>query len=180
MSTFPETLGLGQVISRELKEEIERRYNTYVELEQVLTEKVDYIHHVGDILGHDWRSTSLEDAATNVMQRLAEWNEKAKNWTASPEAGKMLDGYRTLAAKCAELEAERDRQLETEAGMKRQLDAAWQEIAVLKGQLERTRDWFEVQAKVVSKGSKSSWDLMILRDERDAIDEVLKQVEESK
>jgi hypothetical protein len=36
MSTFPETLGLGQVISRELKEEIERRYNTYMELEQQL------------------------------------------------------------------------------------------------------------------------------------------------
>ena len=34
MSTFPETLGLGQVISRELKEEIEHRYNTYAELEQ--------------------------------------------------------------------------------------------------------------------------------------------------
>lgn len=36
MSNFPETLGLGQIISRALKEEIERRYNTYVELEQQL------------------------------------------------------------------------------------------------------------------------------------------------
>ena len=34
MSTFPETLGLGRVISRELKEEIEYRYNTYGELEK--------------------------------------------------------------------------------------------------------------------------------------------------
>ena len=39
MSTFPETLGLGQVISRELKEEIEHRYNTYAELEQQLAAK---------------------------------------------------------------------------------------------------------------------------------------------
>jgi hypothetical protein len=37
-----------------------------------------------------------------------------------------------LAAK----EDERNRQLETEAGMKRQLDDAWQEIAVLKGKLD--------------------------------------------
>ena len=39
MSNFPETLGLGQIISRELKEEIERRYNTYVELERQLDAK---------------------------------------------------------------------------------------------------------------------------------------------
>ena len=38
MNIFPETLGLCQIISRELKEEIERRYNTYVELEQRLAE----------------------------------------------------------------------------------------------------------------------------------------------
>jgi len=43
MTTFPETLGLGQVISRELKEEIERRYNTYVELEQRLAAAIDLI-----------------------------------------------------------------------------------------------------------------------------------------
>lgn len=39
MSNFPETLGLGQIISRELKEEIERRYNTYAELERQLAAK---------------------------------------------------------------------------------------------------------------------------------------------
>ena len=49
------------------------------------------------------------------------------------------------------------------------------QLTALKGQLERTRDWFEVQARGVSQESKSSWDLMILRAERNAIDEVLKQ-----
>jgi hypothetical protein len=39
MSTFPETLGFGQIISRELKEEIERRYNTYIVLEKQLAER---------------------------------------------------------------------------------------------------------------------------------------------
>lgn len=44
--------------------------------------------------------------------------------------------------------------------------------------LERARDWFETQAKVTSKGGPSSFDLMMLRDERDAIDEVLASVPE--
>jgi chromosome segregation ATPase len=150
------------------------------------------------------------------------------DWIAS-QTDTKTDIVRPYQLRIEDLEQERARQIETEAGMKRQLDAAWQEIAVLKGQLatlrelrefdatklaatqarvaeleqalehmtaaadigeqqlaaaqaqlERARDWFEVQAKVVSKGSRSSWDLMILRDERDAIDEVLKQVEESK
>lgn len=40
--------------------------------------------------------------------------------------------------------------------------------------LERCENWFESQAKVVSKGCRSPFDLMILRDERDACTEVLK------
>lgn len=43
-----------------------------------------------------------------LRQQLEQWNEKAKNWMASPEAGKQLDGYRAMGAKCAELEAKRD------------------------------------------------------------------------
>ena len=43
-----------------------------------------------------------------LRQQLAGWNEKAKNWMASPEAGKQLEGYRAMGVKCAELEAERD------------------------------------------------------------------------
>lgn len=46
MNIFPETLGLGQIISRELKEEIERRYNTYVELEQRLAEARVEVEHL--------------------------------------------------------------------------------------------------------------------------------------
>jgi hypothetical protein len=37
------------------------------------------------------------------------------------------------------------------------------------------REWFETQAKVKSKGVPSLWDLMPLRDERDAADEALIQ-----
>lgn len=39
--------------------------------------------------------------------------------------------------------------------------------------LVRARDWFESQAKVVSKGCGSPWNLMQLRDERDAADAAL-------
>lgn len=46
-------------------------------------------------------------------------------------------------------------------------------ILELREQLERTRDWFEAQAKSSSKGNFSAWDLMVLREERDAIDKVL-------
>lgn len=33
--------------------------------------------------------------------------------------------------------------------------------------------WFEAQAKVISKGSGSSWDLMQVREQRDALELVL-------
>ena len=33
--------------------------------------------------------------------------------------------------------------------------------------------WFETQAKVISKGSGSSWDLMQVREQRDALEAVL-------
>lgn len=36
MSTFPETLVVGQLLSRELVKEIERRYNTHASLEAAL------------------------------------------------------------------------------------------------------------------------------------------------
>ena len=53
MSNFPETLGLGQIISREFKEEIERRYNTYVELEQQLTEARVEVEHLRQQLANN-------------------------------------------------------------------------------------------------------------------------------
>ncbi|MFA9286446.1 hypothetical protein ACCQ08_16780, partial [Comamonas sp. SY3] len=43
----------------------------------------------------------------------------------------------------------------------------------LRDALVRARDWFESQAKVVSKGCGSPWNLMQLRDERDAADSAL-------
>lgn len=41
-----------------------------------------------------------------LARRVAEWEEKAAAWMASPEAIKKLDGYREMGAKCAALEAE--------------------------------------------------------------------------
>jgi len=41
------------------------------EYEKALAEKQEYIQHIGDILGQDWRSVSLESHATSVMQQLA-------------------------------------------------------------------------------------------------------------
>lgn len=45
----------------------------------------------------------------------------------------------------------------------------------LKAALERCENWFESQAKVVSKGCGSPFDLMMLRDERDACSKALKE-----
>ena len=44
---------------------------------------------------------------------------------------------------------------------------------VLRNEVTRCRDWFETQVKVTSKGGPSSWELMLLRDERDAADQAL-------
>lgn len=41
--------------------------------------------------------------------------------------------------------------------------------------LERCENWFESQAKVVSKGCGSPFNLMMLRDERDACNEAMKE-----
>jgi hypothetical protein len=47
------------------------------------------------------------------------------------------------------------------------------EVAKLRDEVIRCRDWFETQVKVKSKGGPSSWELMLLRDERDAAEEAL-------
>ena len=44
----------------------------------------------------------------NLEEKVAKWVEKAKNWTASPEAGKQLKAIATMGAKCAELQSEID------------------------------------------------------------------------
>ena len=48
---------------------------------------------------------------------------------------------------------------------------------MLRDEVTRCRDWFETQAKVTSKGGPSSWELMLLRDERDAAEEALAATE---
>lgn len=64
----------------------------------------DFLKPASDEDGHPITQRQWDE----MRQQLEQWNEKAKNWTASPEAGKMLDGYRAMGARCAELEAECD------------------------------------------------------------------------
>jgi hypothetical protein len=52
-------------------------------------------------------------------------------------------------------------------------DSLAEQVKVLREALERSRNWFESQAKVVSKGCGSPFELMMLRDERDALDAAL-------
>ena len=52
-----------------------------------------------------------------------------------------------------------------------------EQVAMLRDEVTRCRDWFETQAKVNSKGGPSSWELMLLRDERDAAEEALAATE---
>lgn len=56
-------------------------------------------------------------------------------------------------------------------------DQLREQVALLREEVTRCRDWFEAQAKVKSKGSPSSWELMLLHDERDAADEALAATE---
>lgn len=56
-------------------------------------------------------------------------------------------------------------------------DQLREQVKMLREEVTRCRDWFEAQAKVKSKGSPSSWEFMLLRDERDAADEALAATE---
>jgi hypothetical protein len=64
-----------------------------------------------------------------------------------------------------------------ELGTAEKCDQLREQVALLREEVTRCRDWFEAQAKVKSKGGPSSWELMLLRDERDAADEVLAATE---
>ncbi len=52
------------------------------------------------------RATAAETESERLRARDAEWTEKAQAWLASPEAAQRLAGYRELASKCADLQAE--------------------------------------------------------------------------
>ncbi len=50
----------------------------------------------------------LESDLAAAQAEIAGWQEKARNWLASPEAAQRLDGYRELAQQLAEAREERD------------------------------------------------------------------------
>ena len=65
-----------------------------------------------------------EEVAT-LKAQVAEWEAKARNWLASPEAAAQLEGYRSLGQRTADAENARD--------------IALAEIAALKAEVERPR-----------------------------------------
>jgi hypothetical protein len=87
MNTFPETLSFGQVVSRELKEEIERRYNTYVELEKQLAAKEAEIEMLkASVYGvyELERQLAVKDALYHeiLMAVESKWPDKTRHQTA--------------------------------------------------------------------------------------------------
>jgi hypothetical protein len=50
------------------------------------------------------RAEAAEARVAELEAKNAEWEQKARNWMATPEAAKRLDGYREMAARVAELE----------------------------------------------------------------------------
>lgn len=130
------------------------------------------------------------------VNRLTEWNnnlvshrdellaecdqlrQQLNDWIAANSPNGWIDELRhQLAAsqdKQWELIAEKSPAL-VEA--RQQLTDSQKQVKMLRDEVIRCRDWFETQAKVTSKGGPSSWELMLLRDERDAAEEALAIVE---
>jgi hypothetical protein len=50
------------------------------------------------------RAEAAEARVTELEAKNAEWEQKARNWMATPEAAKRLDGYREMTERVAVLE----------------------------------------------------------------------------
>ena len=65
------------------------------------------------VRSNDMAFIAASHTAANIIRALlalvGEWEQKAANWFASPEAAQQLDGYRELSMRAFEAEAERDR-----------------------------------------------------------------------
>ena len=109
----------------------------------------------------------------------------AFNYAANPigsrDCSVMWEGYKAGAAsRDAEIHHLQMALADTEAlelGTAEKCDQLREQVALLREEVTRCRNWFEAQAKVKSKGSPSSWEFMLLRDERDAADEALAATE---
>jgi DNA mismatch repair ATPase MutS len=55
-----------------------------------------------DVLNNEL--TKAEARVTELEAKNAEWEQKARNWMATPEAAKRLDGYREMTERVAVLE----------------------------------------------------------------------------
>jgi len=78
-----------------------------------------------------------------------------------------------------QLEAHLNKCQSQRARLENQLSERDRQVTLLRNEVTRCRDWFETQAKVTSKGGPSSFELMLLRDERDAADEALTATKEN-
>lgn len=109
-----------------------------------------------------------------------------KNWygTLLPFEAKALTreeifqaGAASRDAEIAALQAEIERKMSAGGFVLKENDQLREQVEVLRDVVTRCRDWFETQANVNSKGGPSSWELMLLRDERDAAEEALAATE---
>lgn len=110
----------------------------------------------------------LESSGFPVTQANAEYLERF-------QAIAFQAGAASRDAEIAKLKSVpmKYRRMAFNAQLQDENDQLREQVALLREEVTRCRDWFEAQAKVKSKGGPSSWELMLLRDERDAADEAL-------
>jgi hypothetical protein len=80
------------------------------------------------------RAEKAEAEVAQHKARIKEWEEKAANWLASPEAAKQFAGYRELASRAKRAEAEVER-------LCSQLPAEMQECTIRFKECEKGHGW---------------------------------------
>ncbi|AUN95444.1 hypothetical protein [Pseudazoarcus pumilus] len=60
-------------------------------------------------LGALWEEISGDAEIAGLRDQIKQWQQKAATWLASPEAAQRLSGYREMAQRIAELEAQIER-----------------------------------------------------------------------
>ena len=127
---------------------------------------------------------SVEVGVGTYFQRLHKQEKyNADSWRFDPlySANQLTEAYEAGAAsrdaEIAALQAEIERKMSAGGFVLKENDQLREQVEVLRDVVTRCRDWFETQANVNSKGGPSSWELMLLRDERDAAEEALAATE---
>lgn len=101
MTGFPETLMLGQILTRELTKEIERRYNTYAELERQLAKsnrKNEYEQLCSSELEQQLNVAKAEAAHVKKVEFPRKVAVVAENWRKKLDAKDVLAMRQQLAS----------------------------------------------------------------------------------